>query len=121
MTDTAVTEYSETMHALAVAENVEDVKIIRDMANALQTFAKQAKDLDQLYQATEIRMRAERKAGELLIEMAARGERHEGRGGEFRKEMRKATKTLKDLKVSRTQSSRWQKMARMDGEDFEAL
>ena len=46
----------------------------------MQAYAKQAKDTTLITQATEIRMRAERRAGELLIEMAERKERHSGRG-----------------------------------------
>jgi hypothetical protein len=49
-------------------------------AVAMQAYAKQAKDTTLITQATEIRMRAERRAGELLKEMADNNERHSGRG-----------------------------------------
>jgi hypothetical protein len=57
--------------------------------------------------ATDIRMRAEIRAGELLAEMANKGERA------VRKNMQsqQATSKLSDLGVTRTQSSRWQKLA----------
>jgi hypothetical protein len=56
------------------------------------------------------------RAGQLLKEMAERGER-EDRG---RRHQMSQAATLTDLGVSRTQSSRWQKLADLDEDDFEA-
>ncbi len=55
--------------------------------------------------ATDIRLRAERKAGELLKEMAERGERRVQSSGRAPEVSQAATFT--DLGVSRMQSSRW--------------
>jgi hypothetical protein len=67
--------------------------------------------------ATEIKLRAERRAGELLCEMAACGARA------VRKNMKSqpATSKLSDLDINKSQSSRWQKLAAIDSDDFEEV
>jgi N6-adenosine-specific RNA methylase IME4 len=86
----------------------------------MQAYAKQANDITLIKHATEIRMRAERRAGELLIEMAERGERDSGKGNRNPAlKSRNATPKLSDLGISKTKSSRWQKLAELDDDIFE--
>jgi N6-adenosine-specific RNA methylase IME4 len=117
---TALTKYDAACRALAEAHRVDEVKRIRDAWVAMQAYAQQAKDETLIRHATEIRMRAERKAGVLLIEMAERKERHSGKPT---KGSRVATPTsvptLSDLKITKTQSSRWQQLARVPEDRFE--
>jgi hypothetical protein len=67
-----------------------------------------AKDPELIQYAAEIRLRAERRGGEILKEMAENGERDPG--GRGRIECRPATQ-LANLGVTKSQSSRWQKLA----------
>ena len=85
----------------------------------MRVYARQAKDTELIEHAIEIKLRAERRGGELLREMADRGERavrgqvQKSRGETFQPPQ------LADLGVTKTQSSRWQKLAELDVETFE--
>jgi hypothetical protein len=83
----------------------------------------QAKDLDLQNMAALIRLRAERRAGELLKEMKEKGERQ--KSGENRRGIDSTAKVpstpnLSDLGISRNQSSTWQKVAAIPASKFEA-
>jgi hypothetical protein len=117
----ALVHYNAARRALAKAHSVDEVKSVRDKMVAMQAYARQAKDATLITQATEIRMRAERRAGELLIEMAERKERDSGKGNRNPVlKLRAATPKLCDLGINKTQSSRWQKLAGLDQDNFEA-
>jgi hypothetical protein len=102
--------YDAARKALAEAHRVDEVKNIRDWAVAAQVYAKQAKDLTLIKHATDIRLRAERRAGELLKQMGTKKARHSGRGHTTRVGSRAVTprpeRTLRDLGVTKSESSR---------------
>src|SRR6266550_2539632 len=110
--------YNTARNALEKAYRVDEVKQIRDTAIAAQAYAKQAKDTQLINHATEIKIRAEIKCGELLIATAKAKERRD-------KGNRSVTSDpipkLIDLGVSKMQSSRWQKLAKLSGEDQEVI
>jgi hypothetical protein len=114
----ALVLYENARRALGVACRVDEVKTIYDKAVAMQVYAKRARDRELIEQATELRLYAERRAGELLNQMAERGERAKG-GEAGRRELPRAT--LADLGVTKTESHRWRKVAAFDDEAAFAL
>ena len=114
----ALIRYDAARRALAAAHRVDEVKAIRDKAEAVRVYAKQAGDFELQNQAAEIRIRAERRAGELLGDMQTTGERQAKERG--RPSKVSSPTTLPKLGITRDQSSKWQRMARMiDDATFE--
>jgi hypothetical protein len=95
-----------------------EVKELRDKAIAFETYARQARNVEAERQACEIRLRAERRCGQLLQEMEkAKGAPGNQYTGPL--DRREGSKTLADHGVSYDQSSRWQKLADIPEEEFE--
>lgn len=117
--------------ALAKASTIPEVKRVIDMAAAARAYAKEAKlSKEAVDYATEIKIRAERKLGLLLKETeraaGTRGQIQRGRGrgqppvvAVASKDRQQAPPTLRDLGVSKDQSSRAQKLAAMPAKTFE--
>ena len=70
---TELVRYDTAKKALMEAKNFDEVKEIHDRAAALEAYARQAKDTEMIQWATEIKIRAERKAGEMLRNAKAAG------------------------------------------------
>jgi N6-adenosine-specific RNA methylase IME4 len=95
---------------LALAEDLSDVKRLRDQAAAVQTYAKaQRLGLEVRTQASEIVLLAERRAGGMLAEM-----------GEKRGSPKRGTvPLLKKLGIEPMESKRWQAVAAVPAPRFE--
>jgi hypothetical protein len=66
---TELIRYDSMCQSIAAAYEVDEVKDIRDRAAALEHYARQAHNIEAERQCCEIRLRAERKAGQLLAAM----------------------------------------------------
>lgn len=97
---------------LAEATSLDDVKAIRDKAEAARTYARAAQlGLDLQNRAAELKLRAERKAGEFLTSLKLRG-------GDRKSKGHRVILKLKDLGISPQQSKRWQTVASVPERDF---
>lgn len=131
---TDLVRYDTMCRAIAAAYEVDEVKDLRDKAMALEHYSRQARNTEAERQACEIRLRAERKAGELLsaaeknlggrpAEIPSHGTRgfSERLDNEatWSPDLKKA-KTLAERGISYSQSSRWQQLAAVPEAQFEA-
>jgi hypothetical protein len=118
----SLTLYYAARHSLAEAPRVDEAKEIRDRAVALIEYARQAKDKEMLADATEIKFRAERRAGEILAETPkSEGAREAGtnRGTTRFSTATASPRTLADWGLTKTQSAKWQKLAALSEDKFE--
>jgi len=111
----AVVLYDRMVLAINECHQTDEVKNIRDQALALETYARQAQNLEAERKAIEIRIRAERKAGELLKEA------EKGKGGRNSAQAAPSlfAQAKEQAKISDDQAKRWQKLAEIPKEEFE--
>ncbi len=115
--NTTLAHFNKAKQELALATSVDEVKEVRDKAEALRMYTKQqGESLEMQNQCAEIKLRAERRAGEILEDMPKnKGVRLGGNvivppGGEPK---------LEDIGISKNQSSQWQKIASLPEDVFE--
>jgi N6-adenosine-specific RNA methylase IME4 len=102
----------QAKQALAEVHSIKDTKDIRDKVQAVAAYLKQQEDsLEAQNYAAEIKLRAERKLGELLKEQP----KNEGTKGQLSGscivQPPAQPPKLSDLGIEKTQSHRWQKIA----------
>jgi hypothetical protein len=68
-TSFAIARYDAMCRAIAAAHAVDEIKAFRDKAAALQAYARMAGNYEAENRCAEMRLRAERRAGELLATM----------------------------------------------------
>lgn len=114
----SLVELSKARKALEAASTLEDVRAIRDRAEAARVYAKAAQlSLALMNDASEVKLRAERKAGEMLAAIQL----GQGRRRDLVAACDEVQKpTLDDLGINRSQSSRWQAIASIPDDEFEA-
>jgi N6-adenosine-specific RNA methylase IME4 len=105
--------FNRARMALEKARTIDEVKDIVDKALAITLYARVAKDTKLIEDATEIRLRAERRAGEMI---SALGER---RGQRSKTSTDGSLPSNKDIGVTDKQSYLWQKLGALAQEDFE--
>ena len=113
--------YDAMVTAIQVCERVDEVKDIRDKAVALEAYAKQANNMEAERQCALIRVRAERKCGQMLRDNPKAVPSGNNQHGDV--EVSTDTihpKTLSELGISPDQSSTWQKLANVPDDEFEA-
>jgi hypothetical protein len=116
----ALVKYNAARTALAEAHAVDEVKDIRDKAEAMAAYARQAHDTEMIAWVTEIKVRAERRAGELLAEMGMnRGAAGTGSNQHQVRSHDVTAPKLSDLGITKNESSRWQKLAAVPADKFE--
>jgi len=109
--------YATAKAAIEKARSVDEVKSIRDKAEAVRAYAHQAKDKSLETAAAEIRLRAERQGGALIGQMKIDGTLREGR----REKLPGGRVVLADLGVSTQRASEWQELAAVPEQDFESF
>jgi hypothetical protein len=111
---THVIVLSEARRALDNACSLEEIHAIRDKAEAVRHYAQSAAlGLELQNYAAEVKLRAERKAGQLLSKLKLWG-------GDRRSRLHGDTLKLEEVGLSRLQSSRWQLEGSVPEQVFEA-
>jgi hypothetical protein len=109
---------SESLRLLAEATTIDEIKNIRDKAEALRAYAKQhSEGLEIQNAAAEVRIRAERRGGELIKEMIEAGILC-GQGRP-KKKGHDVPFFLSDLGVELHESKRWQRIHSLEEKKFE--
>ncbi len=104
--------------AIAEARRVDEVKDIRDKAEAIRLYATQAGlGTEMINDAAEIKLRAERRGGELIAQI----ERQPGKRSDTTSSQAgtRLQQVLSEADVSRAQADRWQQVAAIPTERFE--
>lgn len=121
----ALVKYDEARAALAECKRVDEVLQIRDEAERMKLYARQAKDRDMMADAAEIQARATRQLGIILAKAKEAGQIAEGRprkGGEnCQGDGQFSRIRLAEVGIDRNLSSQAQKSASISERAFEAM
>lgn len=126
---TELVRYEAARRALAEAVAVDEVAEIRSQAEAMRHYARQAGDKTLEIQSAQLRFRAERRLGELILAQketvglntGSRGQLRgkDDSGGAKSEQPEDERPRLADIGIDRKLSSKAQKLAAMDAAEFE--
>lgn len=128
-TANGLVRYEAACRAIAEAKAVDEVKELRDRAEAMRAYAKQAKNKQLEIDASEIRFRAERRIGELIAGQRKAGLMAEGAkgnpGGQGAAIVRVADGpaqiTLSEAGIDKHLADRARKYAAVPEQEFESI
>jgi len=128
MTDRqAISIYDNAKHWVMQYESVDEVKDYADKAAACEEYARRANDTEMENKAAMARLRAERRCGQLLVEMekakGTNGQLHgrDSSGPRMVRGPEDKPKTLSDMGLTYDKSSTYQRLANVPEEQFEEL
>jgi N6-adenosine-specific RNA methylase IME4 len=119
---TSLLKLDQAYNALMEARTIDELKDLHDKAEALRLYVKQQnQSLEMQNACAELKIRAERRAGELLKEMERDPISKGGKRSVFQPETPKSeySKAIDDAKLSRSTAYRWQTIAELPEDDFE--
>jgi N6-adenosine-specific RNA methylase IME4 len=113
----ALVTYNDACRAIAAAKTIDAAKKISDKHEAMRVLAHQAGNIQVEIDHAELRIRATRRLGELLVAAKAAGQVHRGRERHL---MMPARARLEDAGVTRKLSMTAQRLFGLEAELFEA-
>ncbi len=118
---TAILKYDAACRAIAEAKTIDEVSDWIDRAAAVREYTRRIKNRQMEIDAIEIRARAKKRRGEILLQLKEQGRLREGRRKLSLPADSLPSFTLKELGVSPDESSEDQAIAKIDGNSFERL
>jgi len=107
--------WEKAKNAIAICHNIDDVKKIKDQTEALRSYAKQAKEgLEVQNNIADIKLRAERKIGELSKEIPKSKSNQYAKSHDVTKQIK-----LSDIGLNKQDASRYEAIASLPKKDFE--
>ncbi len=114
-------KYDAACRAVAEAKTIDEVSGWIDKAAAVREYGRRIKNRKLEIDAIEIRVRAKKRRGELLLEFKASGRLQEGRKKLSPADDSLPRITLEELEVSANESCEEQAIAKIEGDSFERL
>lgn len=114
---TALLKYDAACRAIAEAKTVDEVAGWIDKAAAVREYGRRIKNRQLEIDAIEIRVRAKKRRGELLLRLKEEGRLRDGK----KRSSDDDRLTLDDLGVTKNESSEDQAIAKIAGDSFERL